>query len=338
MVSPSAGLREPEAGGGERRDAPPARPLYTRATMAVKQHPEIVIQARRGGTVESVHRAVAALADPDGEIVERWGDPGMVTFWRSSAKPFQAQAWLAGGTVDHFGWGAEQLAIVSASHDGLEFQADLVRRMLADIGLSEADLRCDGMLKARHNCSGNHAGFLAASVHHGWDISSYQQRAHPAQEAALQMFAACVGLDPQQIPTGVDGCGIVCYATPVTVAAATFALMPELLPEISAAMRAYPTLVEGPGRLDTVIMETIPGATSKCGAEGLSCVALPDGRGLAVKVVDGADRAADPATVAALAAVLGPDALDEPLRTLRRPVVTNDAGVVVGDLLGVAPA
>jgi L-asparaginase II len=68
--------------------------------MAVKQHPEIIIQARRGGTVESVHRAVAALSGPDGEIVERWGDPGMVTFWRSSAKPFQAQAWLADGTVE----------------------------------------------------------------------------------------------------------------------------------------------------------------------------------------------------------------------------------------------
>ena len=42
------------------------------------QHPEILVQARRGGTVESLHRACAALAGPDGEIVERWGDPGMV--------------------------------------------------------------------------------------------------------------------------------------------------------------------------------------------------------------------------------------------------------------------
>jgi len=306
--------------------------------MTVKQHPEIIIQARRGDTVESVHRAVAALAGPDGEIVERWGDPGMVTFWRSSAKPFQAQAWLADGTVERFGWGPEQLAIMSASHDGLDFQTDLVRQMLADIGLSEADLRCDQELKARHNCSGNHTGFLAASVHHGWDMPSYQRPEHPAQEAALQVFAACVGLDPKQVSTGIDGCGIVCYATPVTVAAATFALMPELLPEISAAMRTHPTLVEGPGWLDTVIMETIPGATSKCGAEGLSCISLPDGRGLAVKVVDGAGRAADPAAVATLTAVLGADAVTEPLRKLGRPAIKNDAGDVVGELLGVAPA
>ena len=306
--------------------------------MTVKQHPEIIVQARRGDTVESVHRAVAALAGPDGEIVERWGDPGMVTFWRSSAKPFQAQAWLADGTVERFGWGPEQLAIMSASHDGLDFQTDLVRQMLADVGLSEADLRCDQELKARHNCSGNHTGFLAASVHHGWDMPSYQRPEHPAQEAALQVFAACVGLDPKQVSTGIDGCGIVCYATPVTVAAATFALMPELLPEISAAMRTHPRLVEGPGWLDTVVMETIPGATSKCGAEGLICISLPDGRGLAVKVVDGAGRAADPAAVAALNAVLGADAIAEPLRKLGRPAIKNNAGDVVGELLGVAPA
>ena len=210
------------------------------------QHPEILVQARRGGTVESLHRACAALAGPDGEIVERWGDPGMVTYWRSSAKPLQAQTWLADGTVGRFGWGSQELAIMSASHDGLDFQADLVRRMLADLGLTEQDLRCDSGLKARHNCSGNHTGFLAACVHHGWDVPTYQRPDHPAQRAALEAFAALTGLDGPGIATGIDGCGIVCYATPVTVAAATYALLPELLPEISAAMRAHPELVEGP--------------------------------------------------------------------------------------------
>src|SRR5665647_1045591 len=138
--------------------------------------------------------------------------------------------------------------------------------MLADCGLTEADLRCDARLKSRHNCSGNHTGFLAASVRHGWDVAAYQQPGHPAQEAALKAFAAVTGLAEAAIPTGVDGCGIVCYATPVTVAAATFALLPELLPEISAAMLAHPDLVEGPGFIDTEVMRALPGATSKCGA------------------------------------------------------------------------
>ncbi len=302
------------------------------------QHPEIIVQARRGGVVESVHRACAALAAPDGEIVERWGDPGMVTFWRSSAKPLQAQAWLADGTVDHYGWGAEQLAIMSASHDGLDVQADVVRAMLADIGLTEDDLRCDAKLKARHNCSGNHTGFLAASVRHGWDIATYQAPDHPAQVAALRAFAACTDLQPEDIATAVDGCGIVCYATPVTVAASTYALLPELLPEITGAMRAHPLLVEGPEWLDTILMESMPGATSKSGAEGLGCISLPDGRGFAVKVVDGADRAMEPAAVAVLEAVLGADAVPDPVHAVGRPSIRNDAGDVVGELLAVTPA
>ncbi len=306
--------------------------------MAAAQHPEITVQARRGGTVESVHRACAALAAPDGEIVARWGDPGMATFWRSSAKPLQAQAWVADGTVAHFGWGAEELAIMSASHDGLDVQAGLVRRMLSDIGLSEADLRCDHTLKARHNCSGNHTGFLAASARHGWDLATYQLPDHPAQRRALEMFAACTGLRSERIATAVDGCGIVCYATPVTVAASTYALLPELLPEIGAAMRAHPLLVEGPAWLDTILMESMSGVTSKSGAEGLGCISLPDGRGLAVKVIDGADRAMEPAAVALLQTVLGAEAVPDRVTALARPPIKNDAGDVVGELLPVVPA
>jgi L-asparaginase II len=303
----------------------------------IVQHPEILVQARRGDTVESLHRACAALAGPDGEIVERWGDPAMVTYWRSSAKPLQAQAWLADGTIEHFGWGAEELAVMSASHEGLDFQAGLVRRMLADLGLTEYDLLCDATLKARHNCSGNHTGFLAACVRHGWDVPTYQRPDHPAQRAALKAFAAVTGTDLAALPTGVDGCGIVCYATPVTVAATTWALLPELLPEITSAMRAHPDLVEGPGEIDTEIMKALPGATSKCGAEGLSCFSLPDGRGLAVKVIDGAGRAHEPAGIAAFEAVVGADVMTDELRRIARPPIKNDAGDVVGELLAVVP-
>jgi L-asparaginase II len=302
-----------------------------------RRHPEIVVQAWRGATVESVHRAVAALADPGGEIVERWGDPRFVTYWRSAAKPFQAQAWLADGTVEHFGWGAEELAIMSASHEGSDEHAALIRRMLADIGLDETALRAGGGLGVRHNCSGNHLGFLAASVRHGWELATYQRPDHPAQTAALRAFAAAVGVAPDDLATGVDGCGIVAYATSVETMASAWALMPSLLPEIGAAMRTHPVLVEGEGRLDTVLMQTVEGATSKCGAEGLSCVSLPDGRGLAVKVLDGADRAVDPATVGLVTRLLGLDDVPASTATLARPPVTNDAGDVVGELRAVLP-
>lgn len=305
--------------------------------MRPRQHPEIVVQAWRGATVESVHRAVAAVAGPDGEIVERWGDPRFVTYWRSSAKPFQAQAWLADGTVEHFGWGDEELAIMSASHDGTDEHAALIRRMLADLGLDETVLLAGDDLGVRHNCSGNHLGFLAASVRHGWDLATYQRPEHPAQAAALRAFAAAVGTAPGDLATGVDGCGVVAYATSVETMASAWALMPSMLPEISAAMRAHPVLVEGEGWLDTVLMQTLEGVTSKTGAEGLNCLSLPDGRGLAVKVLDGADRAVDPVAVGLVTRLLGLDTVPEPAAKLARPPVTNDAGNVVGELLAVFP-
>jgi len=302
-----------------------------------RQRPEIVVQAWRGTTVESVHRVVAAVSGPDGEIEERWGDPRFVTYWRSSAKPFQAQAWLADGTVARFGWGSEELAIMSASHNGTDEHAALIRRMLADLGLGEDVLRAGDELGVRHDCSGNHLGFLAASVHHGWDLATYQKPDHPAQTAALRAFCAAVGVAPGDLAMGVDGCGVVAYATSVETMASAWALMPSLLPEISAAMRAHPVLVEGEGWLDTVLMQTFAGATSKCGAEGLSCVSLPDGRGVAVKILDGADRAVDPVTVGLVARLLGLKAAPEPAARLARPRIKNDAGNVVGELLAVFP-
>ena len=303
----------------------------------VTQHPEILVQAWRGATVESVHRVCAALADPDGHVVERWGDPGLVTYWRSAAKPLQAQTWLADGSLAAQGWGDEALAVISASHAGADVHVALVRRLLADLGLTEDDLRCDAALKARHNCSGNHTGFLAACVHHGWDVATYQEPGHPAQLAALTMFGAVCGLPVDQIGTGTDGCGIVTYATPVTTMASVYALLPELLPEISAAMRAYPVLVEGDGEMDTVIMQAFGGCTSKCGAEGLSCVSLPDGRGLAVKVLDGGQRAVVPAAIELLARLLRDGAVPALARPLARPPVLNDTGDAVGELLAVFP-
>ena len=84
----------------------------------VTQHPEILVQAWRGGTVESLHRVCAALADPDGHVVERWGDPSFQTYWRSAAKPLQAQTWLSDGSLEAAGWGDQELAVMCASHVG----------------------------------------------------------------------------------------------------------------------------------------------------------------------------------------------------------------------------
>ena len=155
----------------------------------VSSYPEVVVNVYRGPSVESRHQLVASVVDAEGREVARYGDPDFSTYWRSSAKPFQARPWVDGGTIDHFGWGDQEVAIICASHVGADVHATLVRRMLADIGLGEADLRCDRELKACHNCSGNHTGFLAGCRLNGWDTATYRAADHPAQRAALAATA-----------------------------------------------------------------------------------------------------------------------------------------------------
>lgn len=225
-----------------------------------QQYDPIIIDAWRGPSVESRHQLLASVVDDRGVEVARYGDPGFSTYWRSSVKPFQARPWVDGGTIDHFGWGDEETAIMCASHVGAPFHADLVRRMLADIGLSEDDLRCDHELKARHNCSGNHTGMLAACVHNGWDVTTYQRADHPAQVTGLQSVAQATGIALADIPCGVDGCGIVVYSTPAASMAQAYARLPQLAPRIADAMRAHPVSIEVEGELDTVIMQGFPGA------------------------------------------------------------------------------
>jgi L-asparaginase II len=300
-------------------------------------YPPIAVEVWRGPAIESLHTLVASVTDEAGRQVACYGDAGFVTYWRSSAKPFQARPWVDGGTIDRFGWGDRETAIICASHVGADEHAGLVRRMLADIGRSEADLRCDHELKARHNCSGNHTGMLAACVHHGWDLATYQRPEHPAQRAGVAAVSQACGMAVEQIPCGVDGCGIVVCATPVAAAARAYAAWPGLAPRIVRAMAANPVLIEGEGELDTTIMRCFPGAVSKAGAEGLGCVALPGGGGLAVKALDGGDRAVGPALVALLVRHLGLAEVPSGAEAHARPPVRNDAGEVVGELVARLP-
>jgi L-asparaginase II len=81
-------------------------------------------------------------------------------------------------------------------------------------------------------------------------------------------------------------------------------------------------------------------ALLKGGAEGVYCAALPaQGLGVALKIDDGASRAAEVA-MGRLLRRFGALAGDEPERLLRilEPAVTNWAGTVVGEIRPAAGA
>ena len=247
----------------------------------------IRVTALRGETVESVHR-VHAVAVKGGKVVAAAGDPGFVTFMRSAAKPIQAQP-LARARED---LDDRDLAIASASHLADEAQLAAVQALLAKAPATEDDLECGPFQGSRlkHNCSGKHAGLLALCHAQGWPYEGYRLAEHPCQQAMLAEVAELAATS--EIPTAVDGCGVITFALPLERMAAAFTRIDE---RIAAAMRSYPELIRGPGALDTNLMQALPGWTAKGGAEGLFCAASPEGLGLALKVEDGTQRALQPA-------------------------------------------
>ena len=289
----------------------------------------ISVAVRRGPFVESVH-LVHAVAVQDGAIVAEAGDPAFVTSLRSSAKPFQALP-LVRSRDD---LNDRDIAIASASHRAQPEQIDAVRRLLAKAPATEDQLEV-GIQEGRppepiyHNCSGKHAGMLAACRGRGWETEGYRLAGHPLQDEIHAQIAGAAEVDPEGLETGVDGCGVVCFALPLERVAFMFSRLEtqEGGKHVAAAMRARPELVGGAGRPDTELMRVLPGWIAKGGAEGLFCAAGPDGLGVALKSQDGSYRPLRPA-IASFLARLG-HALDGAFETVP---VRNSRGEEVGEL------
>lgn len=277
----------------------------------------VLAEVVRSGFVEGRHRGSLVLLAADGSVELAMGDVTAPVFPRSANKPMQAAAVLRAG-LDLAG---ERLALAAASHSGEVFHRDLVQKMLAEYGLTAADLQCPpdlpldaveaetylaaGAVRDRvtMNCSGKHAAMLAVCDLNGWPADSYLDPRHPLQQLILQVVEEAAG--EKVAAVGTDGCGAPLMAISLTGLARAFrhfVLAPEGTAErrVADAMRAHPEYVAGTRRPDTWLMREIPGALSKMGAEAVQAFALPDGRALAFKVDDGGLRALGPILARAL--------------------------------------
>ncbi|MGH2920503.1 MAG: asparaginase [Gaiellaceae bacterium] len=285
----------------------------------------IRVAARRGEVVESIHR-VHAVAVRGSDTLATAGDPSFVTFLRSSAKPLQALP-LARERDDV---DDRDLAIASASHLASEEQLEAVRGLLVKAEATEDDLECGSFegSKLEHNCSGKHAGMLALCRARAWPLPGYSRPDHPCQQTMLAEVAGAVDVDAEDIPTAIDGCGVVTFALPLQAMALAFSRLEQLDggAAVSDAMRAHPELIRGPGAVDTELMRAQAGWVGKGGAEGLLCAAGPDGLGLALKVEDGNARAMRPALAVVLAQ------LGFPPDPFGATEVRNSRDEVVGDV------
>lgn len=315
----------------------------------------VLSEVTRGGLVESVHRGSVVLLATDGRVQASLGDVTSPMYPRSSLKPAQAAAMVRHGLQLE----PRLLALASASHSGSEAHVAGVQEILAMHGQDARALRCveglpagsaerDAYLRAggiadrlHFNCSGKHAGFIATAVINGWDVATYLDADHPMQVAARERVEALSG--EAVASTTVDGCGAPLFAISLTgLARAIHSIAvadigsPEGL--VGAAMRAHPEMVGGIGRDDTVAMQLLPGLIAKGGAEGVTVMALPDGRACAVKVSDGSARGHQPVVREVLRAWgLAEDALARlPVTSVLgggRPMGSVGASAAVGGML-----
>lgn len=270
---------------------------------ALSPHPLDFVEVavlERAGLVESRHRGIAALTGPDGKLIDHLGVAKRLIYPRSAVKPLQVVAMRRAG-LDLVG---EELAICAGSHHGTGRHIALVDGILAGVGLDENALQCPpawpgnpaaraeaaGESKAAFNCSGKHAGFIAASKAAGWDVETYLDVNHPMQKLVEEVLVEFSG--ELILHSTVDGCGAPLHTITVEGLARAIGKFAATEPEIVNAMLENPWAVGDAKSPDALIMQH--GMVAKLGAEGVFVIGLKSGHGVAVKIADGSLRAAPP--------------------------------------------
>ena len=325
----------------------------------------VLAEVTRGDVVESVHRGVVVVVDLQGRLVASAGNVDQMAYFRSAAKPFQAIPVVESGAAEAFGFTERELALSCSSHDSTPDHQRGVARMLEKVGVNEEDLRCgispiaDEQEQARSvlglvwpsqvqcECSGEHAGMLAACKQLGYPLDSYVERDHPLQRRILEIVAAVLDVDEDELTLGTDGCSLPTFAAPLRRFAFAYATLAcpqqspikndaglvEAIDRMREAMVAYPVMIGNEGVLDTEIMQATGGRiVAKLGAEGLLCLAAPErGLGIAIASDDGMQRGLGPAAISTLEQLeLADDRTLRPLREQFASAVPSFKGEPVG--------
>lgn len=291
---------------------------------------EVLVEVHRGPILDCTHRGDAVIWRHGEGPIATWGDADRRILPRSSAKMIQALPLVESGAADAIGLTPAHLALACASHSGAAIHTDRVTQWLADLGLSERDLRCgahmpedeparDGLIctharpDQRHNiCSGKHTGFLTLTWHLGAG-PDYIDPDHPVQQAVSEAWDDVTGEANPDF--AIDGCSAPNFVTRLgglARAMAAFAAADEhggarqaAMVRLRRAMGTHPELVAGEGRACTRLMRAMGGRVAvKTGADGVFVAILPELRiGAALKISDGATKAAEAAIAQILIAL-----------------------------------
>ena len=272
----------------------------------------LIIHQRRGVQIEGVHPVAAVRVDPAGTVIDRIGEP-VDASWRSAAKPIQLEANLS--LLDPAlvaDLSDADLAVGAASHSAQPMHVDRVLALLRRLDRTPDHLFCGAhrpvhsgadhaLVRERqepsalhNNCSGKHT-FMAAGAAQLKGAPDYRDPAHPLQVHIRALVEA--RCDPHLVKNvSIDGCGVPTFNMSIDAMATAWAQMAAamndeeaLLGRIGWAMNAHPELVSGTDRQDLAqMLHATEPITTKVGAMGLSCIAIPgQEEGIAIKVLSG---------------------------------------------------
>ncbi len=323
----------------------------------------VLVEVTRGTLIESRHRGAACVYDATGARVIAWGDVDAPVFPRSAVKIVQALPFLESGAADVCGASFQEIALACASHGGEPAHIETAAGWMDRLGLEESHFACgahppldpaaatdlarQGLAPSplHNNCSGKHLAMMATALAANEPVAGYHEPAHAVQRRIRDCLAEMSGENLSAAAVAADGCSVPTYGLSLAGLARSMARIAEpaglriarqsAIRRLRTAVSRNPFHVAGSGRFCTaLIAHKGTELYVKTGAEGVYCAAVPPlGIGLALKIDDGAKRAAEVALAAILRYLEVLDDADwEALAAFCAPQLTNAAGIAVGEI------
>lgn len=270
----------------------------------------MLVEVRRGATIESRHRGHIVQVDAQGKIARSIGAPSTDVMLRSTVKPLGVVALIESGAADDLKLTNAELAIMCASHTGEDKHVRTLQGLFRRASVTQALLQCgtegapaDDLTAARlardgetpgavrHGCSGFHAASILMSAFAGWSLDDYADPRHPSQVVVHETVARLLSRQPDALPVAADNCGLLTYEVTLLEMARAYLMLadPEgpavgeaqatsapALKRVRDAMIAEPEMVGGTyDNLDTDLMRRRPGRlVAKAGADGMRAMGL----------------------------------------------------------------
>ena len=314
-----------------------------------------MVEVTRSDFTESIHYGAAVLINSDGKILKEWGNSNVLIYPRSALKPIQSLNLYKDGVAEALNLSDKLIALTTASHHAETIHQRMVNDWLKKMNLNENHLSCapswpwnkkdqfeayskyKTKRKIFHNCSGKHCGHLAVCSYKNLPIKNYQNKNHPIQKDLIQLIE---NLSKYKIKNvGVDGCTLPNPLIPLKKFAFAAAQLADYkkLDENSAITKRifdscvkFPEIAGGSRSTNSILTKLSKGRVFfKNGAEGVFVAIIPEKKSaLAVKIIDGARRAAEVA-IAGLISELKIINNDK-IKKIKKSPIKNSANQTIG--------